>query len=340
MDLHWLDPNALAERDIAGAVAVLEMARLVDAPHRLAPTTASYEADLRFGWDGHPARTALATDQRGRVIGVLEVDLPHWDNPHLAGIGVTVEPDSRRRGIGTALFGAGVDWARAHGRTLVVADCWESAIGVGAAGDAPGVGFAKAMGLDRASEAVKRTQDPAALDWTRLDALRVAALEHAGDYDFVRIAGRTPPELLDETARMSEAINDAPLDDLDIEDEVFTPERVTGFESAQLARGRRLYRVAGRHTGTGALVGHTMVMVEGERPWQAWQLDTSVVRAHRGHRLGVLLKLDMLAWLREAEPQLRTLDTGNAASNAHMIGINEILGYRVVAHAIEWQRHL
>ncbi len=48
----------------------------------------------------------------------------------------------------------------------------------------------------------------------------------------------------------------------------------------------------------------------------------------------------MLGWLRESEPQLHRLDTWNAASNAHMIEINETLGYQVVAGHIGWQRRL
>ena len=34
------------------------------------------------------------------------------------------------------------------------------------------------------------------------------------------------------------------------------------------------------------------------------------------------------------------LDTWNAASNAHMIGVNEALGYQVIATATGFQRHL
>lgn len=65
-----------------------------------------------------------------------------------------------------------------------------------------------------------------------------------------------------------------------------------------------------------------------------------VVVDHRGHRLGLLLKIDMLRWLREVEPQVRTVDTGNAVSNAHMIGVNQRLGYEVLARTVEWQRRL
>jgi len=95
-----------------------------------------------------------------------------------------------------------------------------------------------------------------------------------------------------------------------------------------------------RERATGGLAGHTTDGVPGSTPGYAWQGDTSVARAHRGHRLGLLLKLDMLRWLREEEPQLRTIDTGNAASNSYMISINELLGYRILARHVGWQRHL
>ena len=67
-------------------------------------------------------------------------------------------------------------------------------------------------------------------------------------------------------ADLTAAINDAPTDDLDIEDGVLSPERVRGYEDAQLAKGHRLYRVFARHRETGDLAGHTVVVVDGERP--------------------------------------------------------------------------
>ena len=55
-----------------------------------------------------------------------------------------------------------------------------------------------------------------------------------------------------------------------------------------------------------------------------------MVRAHRGHRLGLRIKVAMMDWLAQAEPQLEHIVTGNASSNSHMIGINEDMGYRVL----------
>jgi hypothetical protein len=63
-----------------------------------------------------------------------------------------------------------------------------------------------------------------------------------------------------------------------------------------------------------------------------------VVSSHRGHRLGIRLKTAMLQWLREAEPDLMSIDTWNAVSNAHMIAVNDAIGCRVINHGIAWQR--
>jgi len=329
VDLTWLDPGHLDERDVAGAVAVLEASRLADYPHQLGPTVSWFTARLRHGWDGDPPTAGLARDGRGRVVGVVEVSLPKWDNTHAGWVDVTVDPVSRGQGIGRRIFEEGVDRIKAAGRSLLLSESFEMS---------PGVGFLKAMGLDRASDVVQRRQDllsPPGLAETYADAER-----RTGDYELLRLPGPVPDELLADVVAMTAAINDAPIDDLDIEDEVFSPRRIRAFETSQRAYCRRTYRLVARERRTGELAGHTQVAVEADRPWFGAQLDTSVLRAHRGRRLGLLLKIAMMRWLADVEPQLLLLDTWNAASNAHMIRVNEALGYRVVATAAEWQRHL
>ena len=54
-----------------------------------------------------------------------------------------------------------------------------------------------------------------------------------------------------------------------------------------------------------------------------------MARSHRGHRLGLLLKIDMMRWLAEAEPQVEVIETWNNVDNDFMIKVNEALGYRL-----------
>jgi len=331
VDLNWLDLDNLDDRDVAGSVAMLEAAREVDYPHRSALTASAHRTWLRYGWDGDRSLTALSRDDRGRVVGVLEVGLPHWDNTHLGRIDVTVDPRFRRQGLGRQLFEAGLERLRAADRTLVISSSKENS---------PATSFLEKFGFDRVSEEVIRRQDLLDVDWAALDKQYLDAEPHAAGYELVRMPGETADDMVDAVLQMTAAINDAPTDDLDVEDEVFTVERLRAFEAAERARDRRDYRLAVRHLESGELAGHTIVAVEADQPGYGFQYDTSVLKSHRGHRLGLLLKLAMLRWLAEEEPQVRTIFTGNAASNSHMIRINETLGYRVVVKYIGWQRRL
>jgi GNAT superfamily N-acetyltransferase len=137
---------------------------------------------------------------------------------------------------------------------------------------------------------------------------------------------------------MTAAINDAPTDELDVEDEVFDAARIRAFEAARLDGGDRIYRIVARRKSDGVLAGHTLVGVNEAQPEYANQWDTSVLEDHRGHRLGMLLKASMVEWLHEAEPTLRYLDTWNAESNSYMIAVNEALGYEVVERHLGYQR--
>jgi hypothetical protein len=60
-------------------------------------------------------------------------------------------------------------------------------------------------------------------------------------------------------------------------------------------------------------------------------------RPHRGHRLGLLVKVAMHPWLARAEPGVRDVFTWNSQTKAHMIAINERLGYRVSGCSRSWE---
>jgi GNAT superfamily N-acetyltransferase len=329
--LTWFDRDHLDTRDVAGAVAVYEAARRVDMPSQPIWSTRAFLANVTYGWDADPTEAALLRDKTGRPVGLLQLTLPSWDNTHLGIVEVQVDPRDRRRGIGRALFQAGVERLRAEGRTMVLAESVDCG---------PSVAFAAAMGLERAQDVVQRRQDLAALDWSHLDTAYDDARSRAAGYELVPLPDRVPESMQAAVCEMTAAINDAPTDGLDIEDESFTPGRLRAFEHMQELLGKRLYRLVARETATGVLAGVSVVAVESEQAWHADQYDTSVVRAHRGHRLGVLLKVGMLRWLREQEPQLCELDTWNAVSNTHMVGVNELLGYEVLLTGVEWQLHL
>ena len=312
---------------VAAVVDLKNTASKVDAPFEHPSTMRTYTAMMLHGWDGETPETYAAWDD-GSLVGALELSVSEWDNTHVAWVAITVHPDQRRRGHGTRLFEFAVDRARSLGRRSLGCDGWDTAAARG---------FAAKHGLPRKSSAINRRQTLAAVDQRALARIRHEAAAAAAPYELLRIARETPAEMLDAVAEMTASINDAPTDDLDIEDEVFPPERIVAYETAQRAGGNRLYRVVARHRESGVLAGHSVVAVEIERPAIGDQHDTSVLQEHRGHRLGLLLKTDMLAWLAEEEPELETIDTWNAESNDHMIQVNDDLGYRALGRELQFQ---
>ncbi len=328
-----MDVLEVSAEDTAVVADVVELANAVaghDAPWEHPATVRSLAGMLRHGWDGDPPRAFVAREG-STVVGTCELWVGRWDNPQLAWLGLSIHPEHRGRGLGSDLLSVTLDRVRGLGRTSVGMDAWDSA---GART------FAARHGFALKSQAINRRQYVGEVDRGLVDELYAEARTAAGAYELVRIDGRTPDAMLATVVAMTAAINDAPLDDLQMDDEVFTPERVRAYEDATLGRGQRLHRLVARHRETGELAGHTVVAVEEERPALGHQHDTSVLRPHRGHRLGLLLKAGMLRWLADAEPQLGSVDTWNAESNDHMIAVNEALGYRVMGRALQFQRTL
>jgi GNAT superfamily N-acetyltransferase len=328
LEIHRFTPDDAD--DVAAALGLVNRVAAAVAPWEHPTLPDRFDTMLRQGWDGEPPTPYLARAD-GSPVGVAFLSLPERDNTHLAWATVAVHPDHRRQGHGSRLFERVAADARAAGRTSIATDGWESE---------SASGFAARFGLEKRSQAVQRRQHLAEVDRDLVRKLYDEAARAAARYELVRITGRTPPELLDGMVTLVSAINDAPTDDLDIEDEVFTLERLTSYEDASLARGNRMYRLVARDRVTGDLAGHTAVAVESQRPAVADQHDTAVARGHRGHRLGMLLKAGMLLWLDEVEPQVETVDTWNAESNRHMIAVNEALGYRAMGRELQFQGSL
>ena len=315
---------------VAALTDLWEATRLTDSPFLHHQTVEMVAADLRFNHDQQPSEHYLGRVD-GQVAGFGALYASTYDNLDVAWLQGVVHPDFRKAGVGTALL------EHLHGRCLelgrpsVGSDAWDAT---------PGVPFLESVGYVRKSQAILRRQELTALAPGQVEGMHALALEKAGDYELLHFDGPLPDDLIEDYGRMAASINDAPLDDLELEDDDYSPERIRKVEEAQRGRNRDHLRIAARHRRTGELGGHTELVVERWDPSVAYQLDTAVSPAHRGHRLGLLLKSAMVMWLRERNPEVRTVDTWNAESNGYMIQVNEQLGYRVVARELQFQRRL
>jgi GNAT superfamily N-acetyltransferase len=297
-------------------------ARVVDDPTSPPAIAELVAGDVEFGWDMHPDTRYLYTPPGGdSPVGLLAVDLPIYDNLQLMWAEILIHPDHRRQGHGTVLMEEALRQAREAGRTII----W-----VGTAADDLGAqAFVEKFGFNYASHDARRRQQLADADSEELAQLYAQAEEAAKDYRLERLMSPVPEEVLAELVEVTAAINDAPAGDLTYEDEVFDVARLREVETARQKRGDLMYRIVARHKETGEAAGHTVVVFNTLRPTRAGQGDTAVARDHRGHRLGMLLKIAMMHWLAEEQPQLESIETWNNADNSYMINVNEAIGYRL-----------
>ena len=150
-----------------------------------------------------------------------------------------------------------------------------------------------------------------------------------------------PDDWLEARAELSRAMStDVPLGDLQLEEEVWDADRVRAEYSRTERMGRTVVDTFVVHEPTGEVAGYTQVQVSRDQPDVAYQQDTLVRRAHRGHGLGLRLKAANTLRVQEVSPGTRVVRTWNADDNTHMLAVNRQLGYRHDAYLREWQKVL
>ncbi|MEU9509027.1 GNAT family N-acetyltransferase [Micromonospora sp. NPDC048170] len=295
-----------------------------------------FEAALRHPMPGSLPLWALARVDGGPA-GYLALDLPQLDNTENATAEIVVHPGCRRRGVGRALHEHAVRLLRERGRKRVLAMAVSALPGGPARSGAAGA-FAASTGARPALAEVRRRLDTTRLDDEGLAASLAEARSRAAGYRTVRWQGHTPEEYVADIAYLDGRLStDAPLGDVQWEPERVDADRLRGADRALAARGRRRYHTAVRHEASGRLVAWSLLDVGATVDWHAFQQITIVDPEHRGHRLGLLSKVENLRHLLAHEPAVRAIDTFNAAENAHMVRINEQLGFRPIDGWTDWQ---
>lgn len=322
------DLDASAAEELA---LLRNRATALDAPHALPETAETLRLVLALGWDGEGSeRVLLARDEDGTLLGYAALEMPTRDNRTLLWLDLVVDPARRHHGVGSALLAAATEVSGEVGRDLQMTSAWWGS---------PGPAFCKRHGFTQGSSAAQRRLYPQRLPREGDDALLTGAQTASAGYRVLRVRGALEEDLRARMLDTVATINDAPLDDLEVEDNAFSDERLRLYDETQQLQEHRLYRMIALG-GDDEPAGHTVVAVDGHRPFHAEQHDTTVRREHRGHRLGLRLKLEMLAWLREEEPQLTQIDTWNMESNNHMVAVNDAIGCSVVGRELEFQRRV
>ncbi len=319
---------------------------------------AVYDAAQKHGrgatatpWELNELRASMQEDGRrrfrhgvcgrvdGRIVVTGYVEGSLLDNLDIAELQVNVHPDHRLRGRGSAMLARCEEVARERGRRTVLAMCdWPFDGHPDGDGD-PGVEFGRKHGYTMALVEIQRRLELPVEDQT-LDRLAASAAEKHPGYTLRSWTGPVPEELVLGWAEVTSSLmTEAPTGDIDREPETPDPDVVREAEALAVKQGRQLYATAALDA-EGTVVAYTNFGVNTEGSPRAYQWGTLVRPEHRGHRLGLAVKIANLRQLQAARPDLGQVVTWNAEVNAHMIGVNEEMGFVPVERSGEVQKHL
>ncbi|GAA4528500.1 GNAT family N-acetyltransferase [Brachybacterium paraconglomeratum] len=265
------------------------------------------------------------------LVGRANVFMPLQENLETISVGVSVHPAFRGQGIATTLVEEALLPAiRESGRSLVEGYGEVPADGDADSDEHPVNRLAARLGITRKNLAVCRAL-PLPLDTSLLEELQAEAEEKLGDYRIELWDGEIPEEHLAAYGLLMRQLElDDPDEDVEHEAPEYTPERIRESERRMREAGTlRITAVA--VAPDGSFAGNSEVHLhDSAASTLGWQENTLVMPEHRGHRLGLALKVATHRQLRERAPQLRSLVTWNSHVNPWMIEINEKLGYRAL----------
>ncbi len=310
----------------------------------------SPEAALQGYLDPYNPSRAFLLRVDGRAVGRAVLSWTTEEGSTLAFPNVEILPPYRGRGYGTLLADRIEAIAAELGRATL--QCWpdhteadgerlDSPTGFGSvsAGD-PGVRFLRRRGYQL--EQVERISVlDLPVDAATLDAMRAKAEAAATDYRVLSWVGPAPEELLDDLCWLRNRMSvDIPAGAMAVEEETWTPERLRDEERRSAEARQDVLTVAAQHIPSGKLVGYSVLWVHEDRSRAVDQDATLVVSEHRGHKLGMLLKVANIDQLARFSPDSPMIVTGNAEENRYMLATNEAVGFRGIVACGAWEKKL
>lgn len=323
--------------DPADETALRAVWRVAHAAHDLRPHN-TYWAWEPFAATQRTPRSDLTTvllaayDVQGSVVGMVELQLFGAANPHLAAADLHVHPDHRRLGAGTALLAELERRVTEAERTALLMEVF-----VTPGESSPGRELALRHGFAVAMEEGFKACDLQATEG-RWDALAVEAARRHDGYRIVTWQRRVPDDLMAAYCRLQSVfLDEAPLGEMEIQAETWDTKRVHERDDRLEGAGRHQIGAVAL-APDGAPAGLCELSVAAADPAVGMQGITLVLPEHRGHRLGMALKIATQRALRSAEPRCTHVFTDNADVNVHMNAVNDQLGFVTVEHLLELQK--
>lgn len=288
--------------------------------------------------------------RNGDVIGRIGVDIPHEPGSKNAYWLIELLRAHHGDGIGSQAYELVEQASRERGRTVL--QSWAEHP------DAPGERLSAPTGFgdiprdhaarfyQRHGHALEQIERKSVLEFATAMPLveqhHAEALEAATGYRVVQWQAPTPEALRDGYAWVKSRMStDVPAADMEFDEETWDAQRIVRHDQRYIDGGQTVLVTAAQYVATGELVAFNELVVGADRTAATHQEDTLVLKEHRGHRLGMLVKCAGLqTWHTQIAPESPRVITFNAEENRPMLDINEAIGFTPASYSAGWKKVL
>ncbi len=320
--------------------ALFGVAARSEAVSRVQPIRRTEEEFLkmvRFSFPGEREQIGVAIVD-GSPVGWARVSVFERENLDKCWLQLEVDPQHRRQGVGAAL----VEWteqqAKEAGRDLLLTQVF---VPVGDRASHADREFALRRGYTVSSvEIVRSLPLPVATDL--LTRYRDHAAEAMGDaYELSVHVDGVPEHLRQGVCDASNRLMlDAPTGDVEFEPESMTVEDYQTLLDHLRDKGSTFLTAVAVHRDTGVVAAYTDLSIPSGDPHVVFQWGTLVLPEHRGHRLGMGVKVANLDALAALAPGRRSVQTMNDEQNPWMVRINQDLGFEIIEDVLTMKKAL
>jgi GNAT superfamily N-acetyltransferase len=299
--------SASSEEDLAG---------IADVVNEVMPEDPTSVEELRWQDANFPG-TRFVAEADGRIVGMASTGRIYMYAPDYAyyWISVTVLAPYRRQGIGSALYAAASDHARAAGKTGLQTSISEV--------HEDGMAFLLHRGF--------KEFDRYRMVKLDLDGLERPQVEVPPGIELTTVAAR--PDLVEGIHAVAEvALPDIPHGDQPIVAGSLEEFRVRDVDRPGIPADAFMLALDEK---TGKVIAYASLMFVPGRTDIAWHDMTAVLPEYRGRGIAKVLKRATIAWA--IDHGLTALETGNDVANAPMRAVNLGLGYKPIPDEVGYR---